>query len=115
MIKVYVQITVETEERADRWACRSPEFGFIVYGKTREAARGEVNKALNALLSSFHGDIEAIDRFLKQRQVPYYDIQRGHRNEPGGVESPEAVFRGSCTLRRSDPATEVSLEEILIA
>ena len=115
MVKAYVQITIETEERADRWACRSPELGFVVYGKTREAARGEVNKALNALLSSFHGDIEAIERFLKKREVPYYNIQRGHRNEPGGVESPESVFRGSCTLRRSEPATEVSLEEVLIA
>ena len=78
MTKAYVQITVETEERSDRWACRSPELGFVVYGKTREAARGEVNKALTALLRSFHGDVEAIERFLKKREVPYYKIQSDH-------------------------------------
>ena len=83
MAKVDMYITIETEERADRWVCRSPELAFTVYGETREEARQEVNKALAALLGSFHQDLEAIDRFLEKRNVKHvirYDDEPDYRN-----------------------------------
>lgn len=74
MAKVLLQISVLTESRSDHWACRSPEFGFTVYGATRESAKSEVNKALTALLGSFHGDLEGIERFVKRRGVKHFRI-----------------------------------------
>lgn len=115
MVKAYVQITIETEERADRWACRSPELGFIVYGVTREAARGEVNKAVTALLASFHGDIEAIERFLTKRGVPYYRIEREQRDEPDAVTQTSPENRRADIPSHGGTEAETSLEEVLIA
>ena len=107
MLKVYVQIAVETEVRADRWACRSPEFGFVVYGKTREAARKEVNKALTALLSGFHGDLDAIDRFLQKRKVQYYNID--------GTPSDVPFVPHAIAAHHQGTTVEVSLEEVSVA
>ena len=115
MAKVYVQIAIETEERADRWACRSPEFGFTVYGKTREAARQEVNKALAALLHSFHGDVAAIERFLIKREVRYYEIQNGQENQSAAIGHPAVRMQNGVHAHRNGALTEVSIEEVLIA
>lgn len=111
MAKISMQITVETEERADRWACRSPELGFIVYGKTYEAARQEVDKALTALLRSFHGDVEAIEHFLKKREVLHYKIERDYGNGPDEVGP---GIQGAA-FRNREPSAETSFVEILIA
>ncbi len=115
MAKVYVQIAIETEERADRWACRSPEFGFTVYGKTRNAARQEVNKALSALLKSFHGDLDAIERFLKKREVRFYDIQRDRQSTPDPIDHARARIQHDIRSGPHPASTEVSLEEVLVA
>ena len=115
MAKVYLQIAIETEERPDRWACYSPEFGFTVYGRTREAARLEVNKALYALLSSFHGDWEAIGRFLEKRQVSHYYIQRDDQDSPTSVGAQLAWGQDGVDSHSKSSATEISFEEVLIA
>ena len=115
MAKISMHITIETEERPDRWACRSPEFGFTVYGKTRQAARLEVNKALTALLSSFHGDMEAISRFLEKRQVRYYSIQQHGQNSTCQTGFAVPHTQDGTTSYREGRAADVSLEEVLIA
>ena len=71
MARVNMHITTETRNRGDCWTCHVPEFGFTVYGESRDAARHEVNNALDALLGSFYGDLEAIEQFLNQRNVRY--------------------------------------------
>ena len=71
MAKVSMHITVEAEPRKDHWACFVPEFGFTVYGETRESARREVDVALQVLLDSFRNDMAAIRRFLDGRDVKY--------------------------------------------
>ena len=71
MAKVSMHITVEAEPRKDHWACFVPEFGFTVYGETRESARQEVDVALQVLLDSFRQDMDAIRRFLDSRDVRY--------------------------------------------
>ena len=115
MAKISMHIMVETEERPDRWACRSPEFGFTVYGKSREEARAEVPKALAALLGSFHGDLEGIERFLKKRKVRNYDVlgdgQGTARYSVAAASYRHALADGNC----EHPATEVSVEEVVIA
>ena len=115
MARVHVQIAIETEERSDRWACRSPEFGFTVYGKTREEARQEVNKALAALLNSFHGDLAAIERFLNQRGVRYYDIQAEHLNPSAATACPEPQVANGIGSQDRRTSTEVALEEVVLA
>ena len=69
--KVSMHITVAAEPRKDHWACFVPEFGFTVYGETRESARQEVDVALQVLLDSFRNDMDAIRRFLDSREVRY--------------------------------------------
>ena len=115
MARVYVQIAIETEERSDRWACRSPEFGFTVYGITREEARQEVNKALSALLNSFHGDLAAIERFLNQRGVRYYDIHVDHLNPPAATTDRDPQGANGIGSQDLPASTEVALEEVVLA
>lgn len=74
MAKVYLWLAVETEERPERWVCRSPQLAITVYGATRVAAEQEVHHALNALIGSFRGDSAAIAQYLEHRNVDY-DIQ----------------------------------------
>ena len=114
MAKVYVQIALQTEERTDRWACRSPEFGFTVYGKTRESARQEVNKALAALINSFHGDLDAVDRFLNKRGVRYYYIQRDHQRLRPSTDWPGPTVPNGVDSRQRGMSTEVALEEVVV-
>ncbi len=115
MAKISMHITVETEKRSDRWACRSPQFGFTVYGETRQAARLEVNKALTALLGSFHGNMEAIGRFLEKRQVRYYSNQGDGQNTTCQTGFATLPLQEDIAAYREGLAAEVSLEEVLIA
>ena len=66
-----MNITLEAEHRGDHWACFVPELGFTVYGETRADAEYEVNHALEALLGSFHGDLDGIARYLTRYNVSY--------------------------------------------
>lgn len=75
MARVDMHITVQTEQREDRWACYVPEFGFTVYGESREVAKREVDNALATLVGSFDNDLQAISRFLEGRNVNH-SIQR---------------------------------------
>ena len=116
MAKISMHITVETEERSDRWACRSPDFGFTVYGETREEARKEVSKAVSALLGSFHGDLERIKRFLEKRQVRNYNILLDDQGMTARETGFAASHSNDCTVAHCEhPATEVTFEEVLIA
>ena len=72
MTKVYLRLAVETEERPERWVCRSPQLGFTVYGATRAAAEQEVHHALNALIGSFRADLAAIAQYLEHRNVEHH-------------------------------------------
>ena len=71
MPTVSMNITLQSESRNDHWACRVPELGFTVYGKTRADAEHEVNHALEALLGSFHGDLDGITRYLTRYEVAH--------------------------------------------
>ncbi len=71
MPRISMNITMQTESRGDHWACHVPELGFTVYGKKRADAEHEVNHALAALLGSFHGDLNSINRYLTRYQVVY--------------------------------------------
>ena len=75
MARVDMHITVQTEQREDRWACYVPEFGFTAYGESRKDANQEVDNALAALVGSFNNDQRAIRRFLESRNVNHC-IQR---------------------------------------
>ena len=116
MAKISMHITVETEERSDRWACRSPDFGFTVYGATREEARKEVNNAVSALLGSFHGDLAGIRRFLEKRQVLNYNILLDDQSMTAHETGLAASHSHNCKAAHCEhPATEVTFEEVLIA
>ena len=71
MPEVSMNITLQSEYRGDHWACRSPQLGFTVYGKTRADAEHEVNHAVGALLHSFHGDLDGIIRYLTRYEVDH--------------------------------------------
>ena len=71
--KVHMQFMVLTQERvdrADRWAARSPEFGFTMYGYTKGDAESKVYEAARALVKSYTSK-EGIEAFLKSRGVEY--------------------------------------------
>ena len=82
MPKVSMNVTFQSECRGDHWACRVPELGFTVYGKTRADAEHEVNHALAALLGSFHGDLDGITRYLTR-----YDVAHSIQDDTGSEAS----------------------------
>ena len=115
MAKVLLQIAVLTQNRTDHWACRSLEFGFTVYGTTRESAKSEINKALTALLGSFHGDLEGIKRFLQKRGVKHFSVVPDDQD----AQSEHDLFGtgydpGRC-VGQSDGSVETSIVEVLVA
>lgn len=81
MPRVSMDITLEAEYRGAHWACFVPELGFTVYGETRADAEHEVNHALEALLGSFHGDLDGIAGYLTRYDV-LYSIHHGAESEP---------------------------------
>lgn len=110
MAKVYLRLAVETEERQERWVCRSPQLAFTVYGATRVAAEQEVHHALNALIGSFDKDLDAIGQYLESRKVEYRiqndDAAAAFADGPIGYD---AAFSGQ------GRATAMRLEEVQIA
>ncbi len=58
------------EKREDRWAVKSSEFGFVVYGATREEANQAFGEAVTALLGSF-GDDLSLRRYLEDKGIQY--------------------------------------------
>lgn len=109
MAKVYLRLAVETEERQERWVCRSPQLAFTVYGATRAAAEQEVHHALNALIGSFDKDLDAIGQYLESRKVEYR-IQ----NDDAAAAFAEPV-RYDGAFSGQGRATAMRLEEVLIA
>lgn len=59
------------EAREDRWAVKSLEFGFVVYGATREEANHAFGEAVTALLNSFGGDEPSLRQYLEDKGVQY--------------------------------------------
>ena len=112
MAKVYLRLAVTTEERHDRWVCRSPQLGFTVYGATRSAAENEVNHALNALIGSFRQDTDAIKQYLESRQVDY----RIQDDAAAPAEPPfaDGLMQYDAALGKP-AAAAMRLEEVLIA
>ena len=90
MPKVSMNVTLQSECRGDHWACRVPELGFTVYGKTRAEAEHEVNHALKALLHSFHSDLDRIARYLTR-----YDVAHSIHEDAG----PEITESATATRR----------------
>ena len=84
---VTLQLTVHGsgEKRKDRWAVRSDEFGFTVYGKTREEAHEAFADALTTLLNSF-GDDGLLRDFLDRKGV----LHRFAREAPEIEEASES-------------------------
>ena len=74
-----------------------------------------MNQALTALLGSFHGDMEAIGRFLDKRQARYYRSQGDDQNTTRQTEFAASLPQVDVAAYREGRATEVSLEEVLIA
>ena len=52
-ISLELKVNGDKEEREDRWAVESQEFGFIVYGKNEEEADKAFEEAIGAMLNSF--------------------------------------------------------------
>ena len=71
MAKIIVNTVVEIEPREDHWAAYVPAFGFTVYAETKNAVREEAYSALDVLIDSFKQDMDAIARFLEERNVHY--------------------------------------------
>ena len=115
MVKVLLQIAVLTENRSDHWACRSPEFGFTVYGATRESAKSEVNKALTALLGSFHGDLEGIERFLQKRGVKHFSVVPDDQDAQAEGNLLGTGYDGEPRVGQCDGSMETRIEEVLVA
>lgn len=115
MARVLLRIAVLTENRSDHWACRSPEFGFTVYGATRESAKSEVNKALTALLGSFHGDLEGIERFVKKRGVKHFSIVPDDQDTSAARDLLRTGYDGEPRVGQPHGPVETSLEEVLVA
>lgn len=110
MVKVYLRLAIEIEERKDRWVCRSPQLAFTVYGKTRAAAEQEVPHALNAMIGSFREDLAAIAQYLERRNVDY-DIQY----DDAGTALTNKLAQYDAELSGQGQTTVMRLEEVLIA
>lgn len=74
-------VTGSGEERGDRWAVWSNEFGFTVYGKTRAEADEAFVEALTTLINSF-GDDGLLRDYLDRKGV----LHRFVREAPGSQE-----------------------------
>ncbi|PKB70536.1 MAG: hypothetical protein BZY87_10445 [SAR202 cluster bacterium Io17-Chloro-G6] len=58
------------EERDGTWAVRSHDFGFTVYGESREEANEAFDVALEALVNSF-GEDGLLRDFLRKKGVEF--------------------------------------------
>ena len=59
------------EKRPDRWVVTSNDFGFFAYGATLEEAQEAMVEGVTALINSFEGDDDQLQRFLDKKGVQY--------------------------------------------
>ena len=93
--RVTLELTVRggEQEREDRWAVRSQEFGFTVYGKTSEEAHEAFLDAVTTLINSF-GDDALLRDYLDRKGVLHRfaretDPDEDHEIEEAPEESGE--------------------------
>ena len=72
---VEMAVRVVEEQREDRWAFTSDQFGFTVYGDTRDAAYKAFDEALTTLMNSFSGDDPLLREFLDRKSVQHRLVQ----------------------------------------
>ena len=68
--ELHFNLVGEVEERPDRWAIYSREFGFYAYGKTREEANEDFCSGVTDILNSFDQH-ERMVAYLSNRDVKY--------------------------------------------
>jgi hypothetical protein len=68
--ELHFNLVGEVEERSDRWAIYSREFGFYAYGKTREEANEDFYSGVTDILSSFDQH-ERMVAYLSNRGIKY--------------------------------------------
>ena len=68
--ELHLNLVGEVEERPDRWAIYSREFGFYAYGKTREEANEDFYSGVADILNSFDQH-ERMVAYLSNRDIKY--------------------------------------------
>ena len=68
--ELHFNLVEEVEERPDRWAIYSREFGFYAYGKTREEANEDFCSGVTDILNSFDQH-ERMVAYLSNRDIKY--------------------------------------------
>ena len=63
---MYIVLTIEMEEREDRWAAWSPEFGYTAYGHTEIEAYQQFFNGFHALIDSFD-DVDKLREYISNR------------------------------------------------
>ena len=73
-VELHLDLVGEVEERPDRWAIYSREFGFYAYGKTREEANDDFYSGVADILNSFdqHEGHEEMVAYLSNRGIKHY-------------------------------------------
>ena len=71
-----LHLVAEVEEREDRWAMYSREFGFYAYGKSRDEANQDFLAGVSAILESF-GSVSELRDYLERRAIRYSFSEEG--------------------------------------
>ena len=66
-----MDLRVTVEERPDRWAAWSPEFGCFGYGHTEEKAKAALDQGVAAFVHSFGSAQEALLEWLESKPVRF--------------------------------------------
>jgi hypothetical protein len=88
-------LTGHVEQRSGGlWASYNYEFGFVTYGKTaREAIRGATT-ALDMSIEAFRGDIKALEKWLRRKNIGYKLTKLRRRPAPTHIR-PKVASYGS--------------------
>lgn len=89
--KLEMAVRVLEEQREDRWAFSSDQFGFTVYGSTRSEADTAFVEALTTLINSF-GDDPLLRSFLDKKGVQHRFARAVESEEHGTQRSFERQF-----------------------
>ena len=66
-----IDLRVTVEERPDRWAAWSPEFGCFGYGHTEEEAGAALDHLVRAFVHSFGSAREELLEWLESKRVRF--------------------------------------------
>lgn len=78
-----LRLSGEVEQREDRWAFWSQEFGFFAYGDSADGAEKAFRDALMEFLNSFESD-DKLREYLDKKGVYHRFARRAH---PSSSES----------------------------